>query len=87
MRNVGSWGVYTGTMRSISEMLATLPLVQDLRDEAMRERHWKKLMRTCGRTFVMDAKFCLRDLFGLQVRACACSNVYPVHECHARASS
>ena len=27
-----------------------LPLVQDLRDEAMRERHWKKLMRICGKS-------------------------------------
>ena len=64
---VSAWGVYRGVMTSISDMLVTLPLVQDLRDDAMRERHWKKLMRTCGRTFVMDAKFCLRDLFRLQL--------------------
>jgi dynein heavy chain len=67
VRAASNWGVYKGTMTAVAEMLVTLPLVQDLRDEAMRERHWKKLMRTCGRTFVLDAKFCLRDLFRLQL--------------------
>ena len=67
VRHASTWGVYKGTQSALGDMLVTLPLVQDLRDEAMRERHWKKLMRTCGRTFVLDAKFCLRDLFKLQL--------------------
>ncbi|KAL1498812.1 hypothetical protein AB1Y20_014117 [Prymnesium parvum] len=67
VRNVSKWGVFTTLMRTISDMLVTLPLVQDLHDEAMRERHWKKLMRACGRTFVLDAKFCLNDLVKLQL--------------------
>ena len=62
-----AWDVYLGMTRSLSDMLVALPLVQDLRDEAMRERHWKKLMRVCGRTFVMDAKFCLNDLCKLSI--------------------
>ena len=37
--HVPSWGVYTGTLASLADMLTTLPLVQDLRDEAMRDRH------------------------------------------------
>ena len=47
-----SWSVYLGMMKQIADMLIDLPLVQDLRDDAMRERHWKKLMRICGKTFV-----------------------------------
>ena len=57
-----TWGVYTGTLQNLADMLVTLPLVQDLRDEAMRERHWKKLMRICGKSFVMDDKFSLSML-------------------------
>ena len=45
-----------------------LPVVQDLRDEAMRERHWKKLMRICGKSFVMDEKFNLSMLLALQLQ-------------------
>ena len=67
IRQAPSWGAYTGTRKSLDEMLTTLPLMTELRDEAMRERHWKKLMRICGKTFVMDAKFCMRDLLRCQL--------------------
>ena len=53
------WGVYQGVQSALADMLVDLPLVQDLRDDAMRERHWKKLMRICGKTFVMDDKLSL----------------------------
>ena len=67
VRAAPSWGAYVGMAKGLSDMLATLPLVQDLRDDAMRDRHWKKLMRICGKTFVLDDKFCLRDLLRLQL--------------------
>ena len=67
VRQAPAWGVYTGTRKALDQMLNTMPLLQDLRDEAMRERHWKKLMRTCGRTFVLDAKLCLKDLLQCQL--------------------
>ena len=67
IKSCGSWGVFQGVTSSLADMLVTLPLVQDLRDEAMRERHWKKLMRICGKTFVLDDKFCLNDLLKLQL--------------------
>ena len=35
--------------------------------DAMRERHWKKLMRICGKTFVMDDKLNLGVLLGLEL--------------------
>ena len=67
IRPVVGWGVYVRLSQLIADMLVTLPLVQDLRDDAMRERHWKKLMRICGRTFRNDEKMCLNDLFALQL--------------------
>lgn len=42
----------------------------------MRDRHWKMLMQTTGKHFVMDEKFCLGDLLALglhnYVDACRC---------------
>ena len=67
VKQVRSWDVYLGIMKSINEMLIDLPLVQDLRDDSMRDRHWKKLMRICGKTFVMDDKLNLGVLLGLEL--------------------
>jgi dynein heavy chain len=33
----------------------------------MRDRHWKMLMQTTGKHFVMDDKFCLGDLLALEL--------------------
>ena len=42
----------------------------------MRDRHWKMLMQTTGKHFVMDEKFCLGHLLALglhnYVDACRC---------------
>lgn len=50
--------------------------MQDLHHPAMRDRHWKMLMQTTGKHFVMDEKFCLGDLLALglhnYVDACRC---------------
>lgn len=50
--------------------------LQDLHHPAMRDRHWKMLMQTTGKHFVMDEKFCLGDLLALglhnYVDACRC---------------
>ena len=43
-RQTTKWNVVIELTATIKSMYDTLPLVQDLRDEAMRERHWKKLM-------------------------------------------
>lgn len=63
-----TWDVYQGMASGLNDMSVALPLVQDLRDEAMRERHWKKLMRICGKSFVMDDKFSLAHLLALQLQ-------------------
>ena len=41
--------------------------MQDLRDDAMRERHWQKLMSICGKTFIMDAKLQLDALLQMEL--------------------
>lgn len=41
--------------------------VQDLHHPAMRDRHWKMLMQTTRKHFVMDEKFCLGDLLALEL--------------------
>jgi len=64
-----AWGVSIGLQALVQDMAISLPLIQDLRDEAMRERHWRKLMRICGKTFVMDQKFKLDNLLALQLHA------------------
>jgi len=40
---VRDWGVYTALKKEIETCRATLPLILDLRDPAMRDRHWKEL--------------------------------------------
>jgi dynein heavy chain len=42
-RDVRDWGVYVSLKSNIDTVRATLPLILDLRDDAMRERHWKEL--------------------------------------------
>lgn len=50
---------------------------QDLHHPAMRERHWKMLMQTTGKHFVMDDRFCLGDLLALELHnyVDACSEI------------
>ena len=38
-----------------------------LANDAMRDRHWKTLMKTCGKTFVMDENFTFGDLLNLKL--------------------
>ena len=66
-RQTVKWDVVTGLQQTVSDMAVSLPLVQDLRDDAMRERHWQKLMSICGKTFIMDAKLQLDALLQMEL--------------------
>jgi dynein heavy chain len=45
-----------------------LPLIAELKSDALRDRHWKKLMEITGKTFDISPKsFTLEDLFGLNL--------------------
>jgi hypothetical protein len=52
-------------------------LLQDLHHPAMRDRHWRMLMQTTGKQFVMDERFCLGDLLALELHnyVDACSEI------------
>ena len=66
-RQAMKWDVYQGLLKVMSEMAIDLPLIQDLRDDAMRERHWQKLMATCGKSFILDDKLQLESLLVLNL--------------------
>ena len=49
-----------------------LPLIAELKNDALRDRHWKKLMEVTGKTFDISPKsFTLEDLFQLNLAAYA----------------
>ncbi|EFJ08822.1 hypothetical protein SELMODRAFT_131043 [Selaginella moellendorffii] len=46
----------------------SLPLIQDLKSDALRSRHWEKLMEVTGKSFDMDPKsFTLANLFRMEL--------------------
>eukprot|EP01065_Artemidia_motanka_P030559 TRINITY_DN365_c0_g2_i2.p1 TRINITY_DN365_c0_g2~~TRINITY_DN365_c0_g2_i2.p1 ORF type:complete len:4684 (+),score=1932.48 TRINITY_DN365_c0_g2_i2:111-14162(+) len=67
--NVKKSGTYSGLEAAVRDMMTTLPLVGQLRDPAMRERHWRQLLKKCGvdpnSVDPSSETFSLRDLLGL----------------------
>ena len=53
-KSVQKWAVYEGLWKMANSMGIALPLVQDLRDDAMRPRHWTQLMQLTQKSFVVD---------------------------------
>ncbi len=74
---VRNYDVYRMLEDAIKAMLTSLPLVQDLHHPAMRDRHWRLLMQTTGKHFVMDDRFALGDLLALELHnyVDACSEI------------
>ncbi|KAG9396803.1 Dynein heavy chain and region D6 of dynein motor [Carpediemonas membranifera] len=62
-----AFDVFTSLETEVKNFLATLPLVADLKNPAMRDRHWKQLMRVTRKDFTITAKFSLADLLALQL--------------------
>ncbi|KAL3317579.1 Dynein heavy chain 10, axonemal [Cichlidogyrus casuarinus] len=53
---------------TMKEFKESLPLFVDLKHEALRERHWKELMKRTGQTFEMDPDtFTLASIFAMQL--------------------
>ncbi|KAL0038617.1 hypothetical protein WJX79_000048 [Trebouxia sp. C0005] len=74
---VRNYEVYRLLEERLKAMLTSLPLVSDLHHPAMRERHWKQLMKATGKNFIMDSKFNLGNLLelGLHNYVDACSEI------------
>ena len=66
-RPAHKWDVHIGLTALLASMATTLPLIQDLRDDAMRPRHWTQLMQVAGSTFVVDDKLQLDTLIKLEL--------------------
>jgi hypothetical protein len=48
MRDIKRWGVWIMMREKIDRFRATLPLIQDLRNPAMRDRHWDMVRPVWG---------------------------------------
>lgn len=58
---------YNGILEDIKAWLIFLPLIGDLRDDAMRERHWKMIKDKVQKDFNVDDKLLLKDVFELNL--------------------
>ena len=61
--------IYVYSIRSrVDKFRRTLPLITDLKNSAMRERHWKKVMQTIGRDFDQNSdEFTLDAIADMQM--------------------
>lgn len=50
-RDVKSWGAWAAIKDVIDAFKRTMPLITDLRNPALRQRHWNQLMETVGEAF------------------------------------
>ena len=50
-REIKSWSVWKAIKEIVDAFKRTMPLIVDLRNPAMRERHWAQLMDTVGEQF------------------------------------
>ena len=52
----------------IKEFKDSIPLFQDLKNDALRDRHWKQLMQVTGKTFDMNPQtFTLANIFEMEL--------------------
>jgi dynein heavy chain len=65
-KEVRQWGVFDFLKNKIDQFRAAMPLISDLRDEAMRERHWKELKFEVKEEFDENSiDFTLEKIFDL----------------------
>ncbi len=65
-KEVRQWGVYETLKNKIDQFRTAMPIIADLRDEAMRERHWKELKFEVKEEFDENGpEFTLEKIFEL----------------------
>ncbi|GMH50243.1 hypothetical protein TrRE_jg3287 [Triparma retinervis] len=65
-REIASWGVWSAMRNKVDQFKQTLPLIQDLRSEALRPRHWSSLKKEINKDFDQDSQeFTLDKIFSL----------------------
>ncbi|KAI8799348.1 dynein heavy chain and region D6 of dynein motor-domain-containing protein, partial [Cladochytrium replicatum] len=50
-KDMKEWDVYNNLKERVTQIRRTIPVLLDLKNPAMRERHWKQLMDEIGKTF------------------------------------
>ncbi len=58
---------YLGILEDIKKWLIFLPLIAELRDPAMRDRHWNAIKTKVKSNFVVDSKLLLSDIYNLNL--------------------
>ena len=58
---------YIGIQEEIKKWLVFLPLISDLRDPSMRDRHWDALKVKVQKDFTVDEELLLRDVYNLNL--------------------
>lgn len=66
-KEIKGWDVYNGLDQMVKDMITSLRAVGELRSNAIRDRHWKQLMKTTGVTFVLTKEMKFQDLLSLQL--------------------
>ena len=66
-KEIKGWDVYSGLDQMVKDMITSLRAVGELRSNAIRDRHWKQLMKTTGVTFVLTKDMKFQDLLSLQL--------------------
>ncbi|KAJ3195453.1 Dynein heavy chain 2, axonemal [Irineochytrium annulatum] len=65
-RETKEWDVFIALKERINQCRRTLPVLLDLKNPAMRDRHWTTLMEEIGKTFQQDKPdFTLEKIFDL----------------------
>eukprot|EP00842_Homolaphlyctis_polyrhiza_P004027 jgi/Hompol1/4625/HPOL_003762-RA len=66
-KEIKGWDAYSGLDQMVKDMITSLRAVGELRSNAIRDRHWKQLMKTTGVTFVLTKDMKFQDLLSLQL--------------------
>jgi dynein heavy chain len=67
-KDVKEWGVFAHLKTEVDKFRQTMPLILDLRDDAMRERHWKELRFEVKEDFDENSdEFSLEKVFSLNL--------------------
>ncbi|KAL0235194.1 hypothetical protein GEMRC1_001776 [Eukaryota sp. GEM-RC1] len=63
-KQIKHWGIWMNVKEKVSEFKRSLPLITDLRNPALRDRHWKRLQDLVGHVFdPKSADFTLEKVF------------------------
>ena len=60
-KEVNNWEVFSNLKEKVNQIKKTVPLLQDLRNPAMRDRHWNSIMDEIGKSFSTTSEYFTLD--------------------------